>query len=80
MVRARVFSGVVAALVSAAVGFQGDHDIRIIACSSKAKMGNQETANFQDGKEVKCGSSAEDRFAPKFDGLRFVETLVTAHR
>lgn len=21
-----------------------------------------------------------DKFAPKFDGLRFIETLVTAHR
>ncbi|CAA6661095.1 unnamed protein product [Spirodela intermedia] len=34
-----------------------------------------------------CGStnkqdrfSSTDRFAPKFDGLRFIETLVTAHR
>uniref|UniRef100_A0A0E0B854 Uncharacterized protein n=1 Tax=Oryza glumipatula TaxID=40148 RepID=A0A0E0B854_9ORYZ len=25
-------------------------------------------------------SAAEDRFAPRFDGLRFIETLVTAHR
>lgn len=25
-------------------------------------------------------SSPRDKFAPRFDGLRFIETLVTAHR
>ncbi|KGN43613.1 hypothetical protein Csa_020428 [Cucumis sativus] len=25
-------------------------------------------------------STAADQFAPRFDGLRFIETLVTAHR
>ncbi|KAA0031576.1 hypothetical protein IC582_000361 [Cucumis melo] len=25
-------------------------------------------------------STASDQFAPRFDGLRFIETLVTAHR
>uniref|UniRef100_A0A2P2JRR6 Uncharacterized protein n=1 Tax=Rhizophora mucronata TaxID=61149 RepID=A0A2P2JRR6_RHIMU len=25
-------------------------------------------------------SSSTDKFAPRFDGLRFIETLVTAHR
>ncbi|XP_037487374.1 uncharacterized protein LOC119365825 [Triticum dicoccoides] len=26
------------------------------------------------------GASGDDKFAPRFDGLRFIETLVTAHR
>ncbi|XP_073060295.1 uncharacterized protein [Primulina eburnea] len=26
------------------------------------------------------GASSSDKFAPRFDGLRFIETLVTAHR
>ncbi|KAJ6832774.1 uncharacterized protein M6B38_262825 [Iris pallida] len=26
------------------------------------------------------GADPTDRFAPRFDGLRFIETLVTAHR
>ncbi|KAL3821474.1 hypothetical protein ACJIZ3_007379 [Penstemon smallii] len=26
------------------------------------------------------GSSSSEKFSPKFDGLRFIETLVTAHR
>ncbi|KAG7983608.1 hypothetical protein I3843_04G115400 [Carya illinoinensis] len=25
-------------------------------------------------------SSSTEKFAPKFDGLRFIETLITAHR
>ncbi|KAH7560852.1 hypothetical protein JRO89_XS10G0125900 [Xanthoceras sorbifolium] len=35
------------------------------------------------GKNVrrsKCTSSEKEKFAPRFDGLRFIETLVTAHR
>lgn len=44
---------------------------------------------FQDdvskGKRQNLNSSSEkssstDKFAPRFDGLRFIETLVTAHR
>ncbi|XP_010912467.1 uncharacterized protein [Elaeis guineensis] len=30
--------------------------------------------------EQRRSSPAADRFAPRFDGLRFIETLVTAHR
>lgn len=28
----------------------------------------------------KNGVSDKEKFAPRFDGLRFIETLVTAHR
>lgn len=28
----------------------------------------------------KTSSNYPDKFAPRFDGLRFIETLVTAHR
>ncbi|XP_019263618.1 PREDICTED: uncharacterized protein LOC109241340 [Nicotiana attenuata] len=40
--------------------------------SSKKKDGNS-------SKSVSAPASS-DKFAPKFDGLRFIETLVTAHR
>ncbi|KAL8138914.1 hypothetical protein V2J09_004915 [Rumex salicifolius] len=30
--------------------------------------------------ENERGSSKIDKFAPRFDGLRFIETLITAHR
>ncbi|KAI4363830.1 hypothetical protein MLD38_019998 [Melastoma candidum] len=32
----------------------------------------------EEGKDGRTEASA--RFAPRFDGLRFIETLVTAHR
>ncbi|CAM8881957.1 hypothetical protein QQ045_020157 [Rhodiola kirilowii] len=30
--------------------------------------------------DTKSGTATKDKFAPRFDGLRFIETLVTAHR
>ncbi|XP_044444167.1 uncharacterized protein [Triticum aestivum] len=30
--------------------------------------------------ESSSSSGRDDRFAPRFDGLRFIQTLVTAHR
>ncbi|KAF0930546.1 hypothetical protein E2562_033313 [Oryza meyeriana var. granulata] len=36
-------------------------------------------ASREDGRRRSAGA-AGDRFAPRFDGLRFIETLVTAHR
>ncbi|XP_050207344.1 uncharacterized protein LOC126656771 [Mercurialis annua] len=35
--------------------------------------------SHEEGKEQKRSASTE-KFAPRFDGLRFIETLVTAHR
>ncbi|XP_060201912.1 uncharacterized protein LOC132630345 [Lycium barbarum] len=35
--------------------------------------------NLNSSKKVAAPKSS-DKFAPKFDGLRFIETLVTAHR
>lgn len=35
--------------------------------------------NGNSSKSVSAPASS-DKFAPKFDGLRFIETLVTAHR
>ncbi|KQJ96067.1 uncharacterized protein LOC100834724 [Brachypodium distachyon] len=35
----------------------------------------------QQGSSSSAGESGRDgKFAPRFDGLRFIETLVTAHR
>ncbi|KAL4383637.1 hypothetical protein GQ457_15G011460 [Hibiscus cannabinus] len=33
-----------------------------------------------DGGSRSCTASESEKFAPRFDGLRFIETLVTAHR
>ncbi|GMN31240.1 hypothetical protein TIFTF001_003164 [Ficus carica] len=52
----------------------GDRDVPFYPPSNKgcasslARKGQPET------------SSGKEKFAPRFDGLRFIETLVTAHR
>ncbi|GMJ06307.1 hypothetical protein like AT5G42110 [Hibiscus trionum] len=38
---------------------------------------NQES---QNGATRNCTASEREKFAPRFDGLKFIETLVTAHR
>ncbi|WOG98751.1 hypothetical protein DCAR_0418096 [Daucus carota subsp. sativus] len=39
-----------------------------------------QTQEEQKQKQIKNSKSSDDKFAPRFDGLRFIETLVTAHR
>ncbi|WMV39236.1 hypothetical protein MTR67_032621 [Solanum verrucosum] len=46
---------------------------------SLRKDGNMEKNDENCSKPVKASTSS-DKFAPRFDGLRFIETLVTAHR
>ncbi|KAK3404701.1 hypothetical protein EUGRSUZ_K01016, partial [Eucalyptus grandis] len=51
------------------------------SCSSNfqfSRQGDGERRDRDDGAKPKPASA--DKFAPKFDGLRFIETLVTAHR
>ncbi|KAI3440744.1 uncharacterized protein J3R85_003192, partial [Psidium guajava] len=43
-----------------------------------SRQGDGERRNGEDGARPKPAST--DKFAPRFDGLRFIETLVTAHR
>ncbi|KAL5225576.1 hypothetical protein ABZP36_012215 [Zizania latifolia] len=38
------------------------------------------SAREDERRRAAAAGAAEDRFAPRFDGLRFIETLVTAHR
>lgn len=40
------------------------------------KKKNEENSLKKNGES----KSSSDKFAPKFDGLRFIETLITAHR
>ncbi|XP_028787573.1 uncharacterized protein LOC114743533 [Neltuma alba] len=67
-------SGLLAASVAAA-------SATVVSVSATAKV------TYQDGlvgKGLKESSSVRscsgNKFAPRFDGLRFIETLVTAHR
>ncbi|KAG2712411.1 hypothetical protein I3843_Q022200 [Carya illinoinensis] len=47
--------------------------------SSNSTYGTQQEAELKQTRENQRSSSTE-KFAPKFDGLRFIETLITAHR
>ncbi|KAK6250881.1 hypothetical protein QQP08_011388 [Theobroma cacao] len=37
-------------------------------------------STVKKGTSRNCTASEKEKFAPRFDGLRFIETLVTAHR
>ncbi|KAL8130045.1 hypothetical protein V2J09_019200 [Rumex salicifolius] len=43
--------------------------------TATAKPPHQEVKSSKERED-----SAKEKFAPRFDGLRFIETLVTAHR
>ncbi|XP_008229153.1 PREDICTED: uncharacterized protein LOC103328536 [Prunus mume] len=46
--------------------------------NSTMRFSNQETVSSKRNQENPSPST--EKFAPRFDGLRFIETLVTAHR
>ncbi|GLT64641.1 hypothetical protein SLA2020_371210 [Shorea laevis] len=47
--------------------------------SSSSPQAN--SSPVKKGGSKSCTASSEkEKFAPRFDGLRFIETLVTAHR
>ena len=52
------------------------HDVNFSPISSNE--GYNSTA--KNGASRNCTASEKEKFAPRFDGLRFIETLVTAHR
>ncbi|KAI4370838.1 hypothetical protein MLD38_019142 [Melastoma candidum] len=41
---------------------------------------NDGNSSYVAGMIFASSSSAKEKFTPRFDGLRFIETLVTAHR
>ncbi|KAG6570510.1 hypothetical protein SDJN03_29425, partial [Cucurbita argyrosperma subsp. sororia] len=67
-------SGFIAASVVAAAAESASPSSSTIFCNLKVQLPRQE------GKEGENPSSSADKFAPKFDGLKFIKTLVTAHR
>ncbi|XP_051135068.1 uncharacterized protein LOC127254168 [Andrographis paniculata] len=49
--------------------------------SSKFHFPREDDYNRKTGENSSSdGSSSTEKFAPRFDGLRFIETLITAHR
>lgn len=53
----------------------GDRDAALNLCSiqGSCSMGKNNASSS-------CMSLEKEKFAPRFDGLRFIETLVTGHR
>ncbi|CAN6585749.1 hypothetical protein ACFX13_015292 [Malus domestica] len=50
-----------------------------LTTSSSSNQGFSSPATKNGGKNSHTASD-KDKFEPRFDGLRFIETLVTAHR
>ncbi|KAG5020911.1 hypothetical protein AAZX31_06G274300 [Glycine max] len=50
--------------------------------SSSAKLSLQDggAQRGHGGSSPAVSSASTEKFAPRFDGLRFIETLITAHR
>ncbi|KAI3439783.1 uncharacterized protein J3R85_004436 [Psidium guajava] len=72
-------ASVLAASTAALAGASGDQNVACLPWPDNSNEGRDPSSS---GSEVRADarSSAEDKFTPRFDGLRFIETLVTAHR
>ncbi|XP_049353116.1 uncharacterized protein LOC125817609 [Solanum verrucosum] len=68
-----------AATATATATISSVSKVRISLRKVKNQDGNMEKNDENCSKPVKASTSS-DKFAPRFDGLRFIETLVTAHR
>ncbi|KAI4385024.1 hypothetical protein MLD38_003096 [Melastoma candidum] len=73
------FIAVSAAAASATVAASG------YSIDPKFKMPDQEVSSSSSSSSSRDDSSSgksasSDKFAPRYDGLRFIETLVTGHR
>ncbi|PON73499.1 hypothetical protein PanWU01x14_056810 [Parasponia andersonii] len=68
-------ASVLAASTVALGSSSGDRDVSFYSSS------NEGVSSSSGSKKVpNTTTSDKEKFAPRFDGLRFIETLVTAHR
>ncbi|EEF43465.1 uncharacterized protein LOC8288865 [Ricinus communis] len=70
---------VASVLAASTVAFSaGDSDV---AFHPSSNQGSSSSVMGKLGASNACApSSDKEKFAPRFDGLRFIETLITAHR
>ncbi|KAJ4840658.1 hypothetical protein Tsubulata_023636 [Turnera subulata] len=92
MKKSGFFAASVAAASATAMSCSSSSPNATFSCNSNIPFSHQFLGQscfvvvFTDaGKESSSGkdqqrSASADKFAPRFDGLRFIETLVTAHR
>ncbi|PON87809.1 hypothetical protein TorRG33x02_163540 [Trema orientale] len=74
--------GLLAASVAVASATAFSASSSNFVCNSSVQFSRQEDIRKGE-REYSNSSSSEttsDKFKPRFDGLRFIETLVTAHR
>ncbi|KAG6533401.1 hypothetical protein ZIOFF_007269 [Zingiber officinale] len=78
MKKAGAFAASIAAASAAALAAAtSDHRD---ACSIPPSKEGSGSSRMRDAAGAGSGKGADNKFAPRFDGLRFIETLVTAHR
>ncbi|KAF8379810.1 hypothetical protein HHK36_029259 [Tetracentron sinense] len=65
----------VLAASTVALTSSGERDVAFHPCSNE-----DSSSSGKDAVSSSRRSSEKGKFAPRFDGLRFIETLVTAHR
>ncbi|CAN0915035.1 hypothetical protein LINGRAHAP2_LOCUS28898 [Linum grandiflorum] len=66
--------------VAAAAASASATAISFSSSSSSSSSSRQEGGLNNDTKQIRPAPAPAEKFAPRFDGLRFIETLVTAHR
>ncbi|KAB2054405.1 hypothetical protein F383_08104 [Gossypium arboreum] len=64
-------------LVASTVALTSSSSAGVQHVSFSPTSSNQESQNSSSRNRT---ASEREKFAPRFDGLRFIETLVTAHR
>ncbi|KAK8266877.1 uncharacterized protein LOC105765364 [Gossypium raimondii] len=64
-------------LVASTVALTSSSSAGVQHVSFSPTSSNQESQNSASRNRT---ASEREKFAPRFDGLRFIETLVTAHR
>ena len=75
----------IAAAVASAVAVAVASGAELLACdcappAAAVVVGRCDGFLFRQQGSASRGEGSDDKFAPRFDGLRFIETLVTAHR
>ncbi|KAF8043300.1 hypothetical protein BT93_A1593 [Corymbia citriodora subsp. variegata] len=79
MKKSKLFA--VSAAAASATAISSSSSSSGFSCTSKLQFPNQEhVSGTEQSASSSQNSGPADKFAPRFDGLRFIETLVTAHR
>ncbi|XVF01990.1 hypothetical protein REPUB_Repub04eG0137600 [Reevesia pubescens] len=78
MKKSSLFAASVAAASATAISASSSPSSSNFTCNSNLHFSIEEKKEHENSAIKKSAST--EKFAPRFDGLRFIETLVTAHR